>query len=103
MRGLSFADVTSVLLKFASLLEVENYIHVEYLEYSDIQKSYFQVHFINIDMDRKSKLDKKNYAKLTGTTEQEKGKTRKREQHKFCLDNIRGSPKHKIRIEKIEI
>ena len=49
---------------------------------------------------KKRKLDKKNYAKITGTTENEKIKARKREQHKLYLVNIRGSPKHKIRIEK---
>ena len=39
MRGLSIADSTSVLSKFPSLLEVESYIQVPYLEYRNIQLS----------------------------------------------------------------
>lgn len=54
MRGLSIADGTSVLLTFASLLEVENYIQVAYLEYRDIKQSHFQIQFLNIDIDRSS-------------------------------------------------
>ena len=54
MRGLSIAGGTSVLLKFASLLEVESYNQLEYLEYRDIQRSYFQVQFLNIVIDRSS-------------------------------------------------
>ena len=50
---------------------------------------------------KKRKLDKENYlVKIIGTPEHKKIKARKGEQDKLCLDNIRGSPKHKIRIEK---
>ena len=49
---------------------------------------------------KKRKLDKKSYAKIFGTLEQEKIKARKREQHKLYLGNITESPKHKMRIEK---
>lgn len=118
---MSIADDTSVLLQFASLLEVASFIQ----EYRDIQQSYFQVQFLNTDIDRKScvsvlsyyqrfcrrlnhqhrseiisgkrikfeeaqiskdreifkmkkrKLDKENYAKIIGTPEHEKMKTRK--------------------------
>ena len=34
MLGVSTADSTSVLLKFSSLLDIESYIQVAYLEYS---------------------------------------------------------------------
>ena len=54
MRWLNIADSTSVLLKFASLLEVESYVQVVYLEYRDIQQSYFQVQSLNIDVNRSS-------------------------------------------------
>ena len=54
MRWLNIADSTSVLLKFASLLEVESYVQVVYLEYRDIQQSYFQVQSLNIDVNRNS-------------------------------------------------
>ena len=37
---------------------------------------------------------------MIGAPEHEKIKERKREQHKLYLDNITGSAKHKIRIEK---
>ena len=40
---------------------------------------------------KKRKLDKENYANIIG---------RKREQHKLYFHNIKGSPKHKIKIEK---
>ena len=36
MYGLCVADNTSVLIKFESLLEIERYIEVVYLEYKDI-------------------------------------------------------------------
>lgn len=36
MLGVSTADSTSVLLKFSSLLEIENYTKVAHLEYNDI-------------------------------------------------------------------
>ena len=44
MRQLSNADDASVLSKFTSLLEVESYIQVEYLNIL----SCFQVQFVNI-------------------------------------------------------
>ena len=40
---------------------------------------------------------------MIGTPEHEKIKARKRERHKVYLDNIRESPKCKIRTEKKEI
>ena len=57
MRGLSNADGTSVLLKFASLLEGDSHIKVVYLEYRDILQSCFQVQILNIDVDRSSRLN----------------------------------------------
>ena len=57
MRGLSNADGTSVLLKFASLLEGDSHIKVVYLEYRDILQSCFQVQILNIDVDRSSCLN----------------------------------------------
>ena len=56
MRGLCIADGSSVLLKFASLLEAESYIQVAYLEYRDTEQSYFRLQFLNIDIDRSSCL-----------------------------------------------
>ena len=57
MRGLSNADGTSVLWKFASLLEGDSHIKVVYLEYRDILQSCFQVQILNIDVDRSSCLN----------------------------------------------
>ena len=146
MRGLSNADGTSVLLKFASLLEGDSHIKVVYLEYRDILQSCFQVQILNIDVDRSSclnilshyqrfcrrinhqhgseiinkkrrskfdeamisrdfdifkikekrNLQKENYSKIFGTLKDKRTKATE----KFYEDNIRGSPKHKIRIEK---
>ena len=56
VQWLSIADSTSVLFKFTSILEVESNIHVTYLQYRDIQQSYFQVQFLNIDINRSSCL-----------------------------------------------
>lgn len=47
---MSIADDTSVLLQFASLLDVASFIQ----EYRDIQQPYFQVQFLNTDIDRKT-------------------------------------------------
>ena len=50
---------------------------------------------------KSSKLYKENYAKKIGTLlVHTKVKARKKEQHNFFLDNIRGPPKQRIRIEK---
>ena len=57
MRGLRNAYGTSVLLKFASLLEGDSHIKVVYLEYRDILQSCFQVQILNIDVDRSSCLN----------------------------------------------
>ena len=51
MNGLCIADGKSILMKFESLLEIEQYIQVIYLEYKDKSQSYFQVQFINVDID----------------------------------------------------
>ena len=56
MRGLSNADGTSVLLKFASLLEGDSHIKVVYLEYRDILQSCFQAQILNIEVVRSSCL-----------------------------------------------
>ena len=56
MRGLTIADGTLELFKLANLLEVAGYIQVAYLEYRDIQQSYFQVQFLNTDINRSSCL-----------------------------------------------
>ena len=57
MRGLSNADGTSVLLKFASLLEGDSHIKVVYLEYRDILQSCFQAQISNIEVVRSSCLN----------------------------------------------
>ena len=57
MRGLSNADGTSVLLKFANLLEGDSHIKVVYLEYRDILQSCFQAQISNIEVVRSSCLN----------------------------------------------
>ena len=47
---------TSALIKFGSLLEIERYVQVVYLEYKDKIQSYFQIQFINVDIDRTTGL-----------------------------------------------
>ena len=56
MRGLSIADGTLGLLKFASILEAGSYIQLTYIEYKDIQHLVFNVKFLNVDISRSSYL-----------------------------------------------
>ena len=49
-HGLSVVCGTSVLLKFRNLSEVEKYIHIAYLEYRDIQRLYFQIQFLRVNL-----------------------------------------------------
>lgn len=52
MHGLYVLNGRSVLIKFEILLEIESYIQVNYLEFKDKMQSYFEIQFINIDIDR---------------------------------------------------
>ena len=52
MHGLYILNGRSVLIKFEILLEIESYIQVNYLEFKDKMQSYFEIQFINIDIDR---------------------------------------------------
>lgn len=47
-RGLSVADKSSVLLKFADILHWGNYIQDAHLEYQDSERQYFQLQFVKI-------------------------------------------------------
>lgn len=49
-HSLSVVCGTSVLLKFRNLSEVEKYIHIAYLEYRDIQRLYFQIQFLRVNL-----------------------------------------------------
>ena len=49
-RGLSVSDGQSVLLRFSSLLQLELYIQVLYLEYQDKETTYFQLQFVKINI-----------------------------------------------------
>ena len=51
MKDLSITDGTSVLLEFASLLQVDGYIDVACLEYLEIQQLYFQLQLTNVNID----------------------------------------------------
>ena len=47
-RGLSVIDGTSVLMKFNDLFEIEKYIQVAYLEYTDRHQARFQIQVIEV-------------------------------------------------------
>ena len=49
-RGLSVADGSSVLLKFANILQLENHIQVAHLEYQGRERQYFQLQFVEIEV-----------------------------------------------------
>ena len=50
-RGLAVSDGLSVLLKFSSLQQLENYIKVIHLEYQGRESQYFQLQFLDIEID----------------------------------------------------
>ena len=49
--GFAVSNETSVLLKFSCLQHVENYIEVIYLEYQGREKQYFQLQFLEIEVE----------------------------------------------------
>lgn len=57
MLGLCVADVSSVLINFECMLGIERYIQVVYLEYKDKIQAYFQIQFINVDIDKNKGLN----------------------------------------------
>ena len=57
MLGLCVADVSSVLINFEYMLGIERYIQVVYLEYKDKIQAYFQIQFINVDIDKNKGLN----------------------------------------------
>ena len=57
MLGLCVVDVTSVLTNFECMLGIERYIQVVYLEYKDKIQAYFQIQFINVDIDKNKGLN----------------------------------------------
>ena len=50
-RGLAVSDGSSVLLKFSNIQKVENYIQVAYLKFQGRERQYFQLQFINVEID----------------------------------------------------
>ena len=50
-RGLAVSDGSSVLLKFWNIQQVKNYIQVARLEFQGRQWQYFQLQFINVEID----------------------------------------------------
>ena len=69
--GLYVLNHTTVFLRFNDLLDLERYIQVAYLEFIDIQRLYFQLPFITIDITPRIKNEgtlsynriRKNYQK----------------------------------------
>ena len=54
-KGLIVVDVTSVLMKFRDLYELEKYLQVAYLEYRDRQQAYFQLQFVEVNVESNEK------------------------------------------------
>ena len=53
-QGLADSDSSSVLLKFSKLEHVQNYIEVIRLEYQGRERQYFQLLFLDIQVDNMS-------------------------------------------------
>ena len=51
VSGLAVSDGRSVLLKFWNIQQVENYIDVAHLEFQGRERQYFQLQFINVEID----------------------------------------------------
>ena len=49
-RGLSVANASSILLKFANILQLENNIQVAHLEYQGRERQYFQLQFLKTEV-----------------------------------------------------
>ena len=50
-QGFAVSNGTSVLLKFSGLQQVENYIEVIHLEYQGTERQYFQLQFLEIEVE----------------------------------------------------
>ena len=88
-RGLSVADGSSVLLKLATILQLENYILVAHLEYQGKERQNFQLQFVEIKVadvlidrnirfvpsQRNVKINGVNQKKYSETIEHEKIQT----------------------------
>ena len=88
-RGLSVANGSSFLLKFANILQLENFTQVAQLKYQGREREYFQLQFVEIEMadvliDRNSRFvasqrnvrnNGVNQKKYTATIEHEKIRT----------------------------
>ena len=55
-RGLSVVDRTSVLLTFRDLYELKKYLEVAYLEYRDRKQPYFQLQFVEVNVESNEKV-----------------------------------------------
>ena len=54
-QGLADSDGSSVLLKFSRLEHIQNYIEFIHLEYQGRERQYFQLLFLDIQVDNMSK------------------------------------------------
>ena len=114
-RRISVPDGTLVSLRFKDFLETEKYI--AYLEYRDLQHSFFQLQFIKPNIDhwlkcqvnsmydtnRRSARKRKTYGDSYETEEHENIKKRKWIHEREKSASIFGSPKHdKIKQRKRE-
>ena len=109
--GLITPDGTSILLKFKSLHEIQNYLVEAYLVKQDIQFLHFQIQFVQIEIDAvsttqilnifnkfKSKMcrdrDSIQRQQMLDSPQHEKTKDRKRKWASLHRQQIFGSPEH---------
>ena len=113
-RGFCVSDGTSVLLRFHNLSEVERFIQVAYLEFRDIQRLYFQLQFVKIDITSSMKSAIKLNYKRIRKNHQKKNKiasSNSRETQiyfnigyaKSKYSKIFGTPEHDKRKEQMKV
>ena len=116
-EGFITADGTSVLLKFKTLNEVQNYIKEVYMLSQNLQVLTYQIQYINIEVGntdvslimnsaRKSKkrAQKREYrATVFGTPEHENIKAQQRERKREKYTNLFGTSEHEnIKVQRRE-
>ena len=107
-EGFITSDGASVLLKFKTLDDVQNYIKEVYMLSQNFQVLTYQVQFINIEVKTteislimnsvkksKKRAQKREYrATIFGTAEHENIKAQQREKKRECCATIFGTTKH---------
>ena len=110
-EGFTVSDGYSVLMKFKSLDDVQNYIREAYLYRQQINSVYYQIQYVDIDtaaLDVTQTLktirnlkERSRKRKNTDTVEHSKRKEQKKKYAKTQHSKIVGTPEHQLRKEQM--